>query len=134
MYSERSDLIAVIIANQSWVNIDNQVDYALLDLDSEGECWTRKLIRKIVGWNFFDRVIVLHEDESFNVAYSKICSEQGVDFQLVPKELYKWPRIWYPWAWNLEYRDKTEIILAWVYWLQEALNPATYFVLNILFW
>ncbi|MEE2923216.1 MAG: hypothetical protein VX619_00425 [bacterium] len=131
MYSERNDLIAVIIANQSWVNIDNQVDYALLDLDSEGECWTRKLIRKIVEWNFFDRVIVLHEDESFNVAYSKICSEQGVDFRLVPKELYKWPRIWYPWAWNLENRDKAEIILAWVYWLQEALNPATYFVLNI---
>ena len=87
MYSERNDLIAVIIANQSWVSIDNQVDYALLDLDSEGECWTRKLIRKIVQWDFFDRVIVLHEDESFDAAYSKICSEQGVDFRLVPKRI-----------------------------------------------
>lgn len=131
MLLRKNDLIAVIIAKQSWVSLDNQTDFALIDIDQEGECWARKLIRKIVGWELFDHVIVLHEDESLNISYSKICTEQGVDFRLVPKGLYKWPRTWYPWAWNLENKGKTEIILAWLYWLQEKLNPATYFVLNI---
>ncbi len=131
MLPQKDDFIAVVIANQSWVSLDNQTDYALLDLDADGECWARKLIRKIVDWGFFNRVIILCEDDSSHDVYSKICSEEGVDFKLVPKNLYQWPKIWYPWAWNFENRGATEIILAWVYWLQKALNPATYFVLNI---
>ena len=131
MSTVRNNHIAVIIANQSWVSIDNQTDYALLDLNADGECWARKLIRKIKGWQFFDRIIVLYEDEVTQATYSKICSDQGVDFQLVPAGLYKWPRIWYPWAWNFQAKGIPEIILAWVHWLQMSLNPATYFVLNI---
>ena len=132
MMPSSNDHIAVVIAYQSWVSIDDQVDYALVELDDSGECWARKLIRKIVSWNIFKKVVVLVLEGSSCDSYRRICEEEGAEIKFVPPNLYRWPRSWYPWAWNLNNQKAvTEMILAWVCWLQKSLNPHTYLLLSI---
>ncbi len=124
--------VAVVIANQSWVTIDDQIDYALVDIKKSGECWARKLIRKIVNWGIFESVLVLVQEDSAYSRYKKICFEEQAELKVIPKNLYKWPRSWYPWAWNMDnLRGLTEIIMSWVHWLQKSSSPSTYFVLSI---
>ena len=51
---------------------------------------------------------------------------------MVPPNLYQWPRSWYPWAWNFDnLKNQTQMILAWVCWLQKSLNPQTYLLFSI---
>ncbi len=132
MKSSTNDRIAVVIAYQSWVSIDNQVDYALANMEKAGECWARKLIRKILAWELFDSVLVLVQEDSSYSMYEKICLDEGAELRVIPKNLYKWPRSWYPWAWNMDnLKCLTEVNLSWVHWIQKSFKPSTYLVLSI---
>ena len=126
------DCVAVVVAYQSWVSLDNHVDYALVELDDSGECWARKLIRKIRSWNIFSKVVLLVLEGSSCDTYRRICEEEGAELKMVPPNLYQWPRSWYPWAWNFDnLKNQTQMILAWVCWLQKSLNPQTYLLFSI---
>lgn len=132
MSIKEGQLTAVVVAHQSWVHINGEIDYAIMDIDAESECWARKLIRKLVSWELFKRVIILLEEGDPVNSYDQICEEEGAQLVIVPRGLFIWPRSWYQWAWNHRIGfSQTDTPMSWVHWLQRDQAPSTYFVLNV---
>ena len=132
MSIEEVRLTAVVVAHQSRVHINGETDYAIMDIDAEGECWARKLIRKLVSWRLFNRVILLLEEGDPVDSYDQICEEEGAQLVKVPRGLFIWPRSWYQWAWNSSIGfSQTDTPMGWIHWLQRDQAPSTYFVLNV---